>query len=253
MARSACAIQAFIEDDLETTGSGGRAGRSRTGGLVAVLEAVSGVTRRPSRGFGADARHVETEGSLHVPVAHVQFDATESAGEGGPGIEALHLHLDQVLRRVHELRVQAEAEPVEGAGLGRLDRLSPKLRREIEQAIEMTKDNTGLTLSVAFDYGGRDEIVEATRRIVAEGIPAEQIDETLFVRYLQTPTIPDPDLLIRTGGESRISNFLLWQSAYSEFYSTSVHWPDFDEQEMERALEAFRFRKRRFGSLSLEE
>ena len=137
--------------------------------------------------------------------------------------------------------------------LGRLDRLSPKLRQEIQQAIEMTKDNTGLTLSVAFDYGGRDEIVDATRRIVAAGIPAEEIDESLFNRYLQTPTVPDPDLVIRTGGEFRISNFLLWQSAYSEFYSTSVHWPDFDEQEMERALEAFRLRKRRFGSLSPEE
>ena len=137
--------------------------------------------------------------------------------------------------------------------LGRLDRLSPKLRQEIQQAIEMTKDNTGLTLSVAFDYGGRDEIVDATRRIVAAGIPAEEIDESLFNRYLQTPTVPDPDLVIRTGGEFRISNFLLWQSAYSEFYSTPVHWPDFDEQEMERALEAFRLRKRRFGSLSPEE
>ena len=137
--------------------------------------------------------------------------------------------------------------------LGRLDRLSSKLRLEIEQAIEMTKDNTGLTLSVAFDYGGRDEIVEATRRIVAAGIPAEQIDERLFGRYMQTPVVPDPDLVIRTGGEFRISNFLLWQSAYSEFYSTPVHWPDFDEQEMERALEAFRLRKRRFGSLSPEE
>ena len=136
---------------------------------------------------------------------------------------------------------------------GRLDRLSPELRREIDEAVDLTKDNSGLTLSVAFDYGGRDEIVEATRRIVAAGIPAEQIDEETFSRYLLTPSIPDPDLVIRTAGEFRISNFLLWQSAYSEFYSTAVHWPDFDEQEIERALEAFRRRKRRFGALASEE
>ena len=136
--------------------------------------------------------------------------------------------------------------------LGRLDRLVPSLRWEIEQAIEMTKQNTGLTLSVAFDYGGRDDIVRAARRIVSEGILPEAIDENLFGRHLQTLDIPDPDLVIRTGGEFRISNFLLWQSAYSEIYSTPVNWPDFGEQEMEQALEVFRLRKRRFGSLSAE-
>ena len=168
-------------------------------------------------------------------------------------LEEVLVLLELLAKAVRDETADLHRNDVRILHLGRLDRLSPKLRREIEQAIEMTKDNTGLTLSIAFDYGGRDEIVEATRRIVAEGIPAEQIDETLFGRYLQTPTIPDPDLLIRTGGESRISNFLLWQSAYSEFYSTPVHWPDFDEQEMERALEAFRLRRRRFGSLSPEE
>ena len=137
--------------------------------------------------------------------------------------------------------------------MGRLDRLPTEMRREIEEAVELTKNNTGLTLSVAFDYGGRDEIVQATRSIVAAGTPAEEIDEALFSRYLLSRFVPDPDLVIRTGGEFRISNFLLWQTAYSEFYSTPAHWPDFDEEEIERALEAFRQRKRRFGTLLQEE
>ena len=137
--------------------------------------------------------------------------------------------------------------------MGRLDRLPSEIRREIEEARELTENNTGLTLSVAFDYGGRDEIVQAARNIVAAGTPADEIDETLFSRYLPSNSIPDPDLVIRTGGEFRISNFLLWQTAYSEFYSTPVQWPDFDEEEIELALEAYRQRKRRFGTLAPEE
>lgn len=133
--------------------------------------------------------------------------------------------------------------------IGRLDRLSSVLQDEIGRAIETTKHNTGLTLSIAFDYGGRDEIVNAVRRVVASGVSPSEIDENFFAQYLQTTDIPDPDLIVRTGGESRISNFLLWQSAYSEFYTTPVHWPDFDEKEVERALEAFQSRKRRYGSL----
>jgi undecaprenyl diphosphate synthase len=133
--------------------------------------------------------------------------------------------------------------------LGRLDRLAPALQEQIRKGVETTSANTGLTLSVAFDYGGRAEIVEATRRIVKAGIPAEQIDEQLFARYLFSPCVPDADLVIRTGGEFRISNFLLWQAAYSEFYSTPVNWPDFGEAEAARALEAYRQRHRRFGNV----
>ena len=137
--------------------------------------------------------------------------------------------------------------------MGRLDRLSSSLREGINEAIKLTKENTGLTLCVAFDYGGRDEIVQAARRIAAAGLPVDEINEEVFPRYLLSPSIPDPDLVIRTGGEFRMSNFLLWQSAYSEFYSTSVRWPDFDEAEIDNALEAYRGRKRRFGALTPEE
>ena len=167
-------------------------------------------------------------------------------------LEEVSVLLGLLSEAVREETAELHRSNVRIRHLGRLDRLVPSLRGGIEQAIEMTKQNTGLTLSIAFDYGGRDDIVRATRRIVAEGISPEAIDESLFGRHLQTLDIPDPDLVIRTGGEFRISNFLLWQSAYSEFYSTPVNWPDFDEQEMEQALEAFRLRKRRFGSLSAE-
>lgn len=133
--------------------------------------------------------------------------------------------------------------------VGRLDRMPPGYREEIEQAVALTANNTGITFGVAFNYGGRDEIVEAARRIVADRVPTEEIDEKLVSKYMFCPLLPDPDLVIRTGGEFRISNFLLWQAAYSEFYSTPITWPDFDEAEADRALETYARRNRRFGRL----
>jgi len=133
--------------------------------------------------------------------------------------------------------------------LGRLDRLSQKLRDKVLGAVELTKNNTGLTLCLAFDYGGRDEIVQAARRIATAGIADDNIDESEFVRHLYTPEIPDPDLVIRTGGESRLSNFLLWETAYSELYFTAVLWPDFGRKEIEEALSEYKRRQRRFGKI----
>ena len=133
--------------------------------------------------------------------------------------------------------------------LGKLDRLSQKLREKVQAAVELTKNNTGLTLCLAFDYGGRDEIVQAARRIASAGIPGDNIDESVFARYLHSPDIPDPDLFIRTGGESRLSNFLLWQAAYSELYFTPVLWPDFGHKDVEEALSEYRRRQRRFGKI----
>jgi len=133
--------------------------------------------------------------------------------------------------------------------LGRLDRLSHKLREKVRAAVELTKNNTGLTLCLAFDYGGRDEIVQATRRIASAGIPGNNIDESVFARYLYLSDIPDPDLVIRTGGESRLSNFLLWQAAYSELYFTPVLWPDFGLKDVEEALSEYKRRQRRFGKI----
>jgi undecaprenyl diphosphate synthase len=150
--------------------------------------------------------------------------------------------IDRELNALHENGVRLRH-------LGSLDPLSPDLQRRIRDAIELTKDNKGLTVCVAFNYGGRAEIVEAARRAVRDGLSAEQIDEATFGRYLETGGLPDPDLVIRTAGELRISNFLLWQAAYAEFYATPAYWPDFNEAEIDRALEAYALRSRRFGGL----
>ena len=131
--------------------------------------------------------------------------------------------------------------------LGRVDRLSAELRDELEQAVEMTADNTGLTLGIAFDYGGRAEIVQAAKRMVEETVSADEVDQQLFAGFLYTSDMPDVDLLIRTGGDFRISNFLLWQTAYSEFYSSETWWPDFFGEHIDDAFDAFNERQRRFG------
>lgn len=131
--------------------------------------------------------------------------------------------------------------------IGRLEELPQNLRQVINWAVELTKNNTRMTLSLAFNYGGRAEIVDAARRLIIDGIPPQNIDEKLFNSYLYTAGLPDVDLVIRTADELRLSNFLIWQSAYSEYYFTSVLWPDFDKKELERALLAYSQRQRRFG------
>ena len=133
--------------------------------------------------------------------------------------------------------------------LGRLHELPKGLQRAISKAVESTRNNTGMTLSLAFNYGGRAEILDAVRGIIAEGVPPEKLDEKLFNSYLYTTDIPDVDLLIRTADELRLSNFLLWQAAYAEYYFTKVLWPDFNHEEVDRALLAYSQRQRRFGGL----
>ena len=134
--------------------------------------------------------------------------------------------------------------------IGRIDRISESLSRSIKKAEDITRNNEALILNVAFDYGGRSEIVDAIRKLISDGINYEQIDEEQVSKYLYTNGIPDPDLIIRTAGELRLSNFLLWQSAYSEYYCTQTLWPDFDEDDIDEALEAYSRRQRRFGGRS---
>lgn len=147
---------------------------------------------------------------------------------------------------------QAEALHRDGVRLlhiGRLDRISRLLRRKIENVIKLTQFNTGLTLVLAFDYGGRSEIIEAIRKLINNGQDAENIDEKTFEKFLYTSEIPEPDLIIRTAGEMRLSNFLIWQSAYSEYYATETLWPDFDKSEVKQALNAYKQRHRSFGKI----
>lgn len=160
--------------------------------------------------------------------------------------ELLREALASVTRELHENNVRI-------LHMGRQDRLAPDLRSGIQDAVALTAGNTGLTLNVAFDYGGRADIVEAARKVIRAGIKDDGLDEQVFAGYLYSEGIPDPDLIVRTGGDFRISNFMLWQSAYSEFYSTPVLWPDFDEQAIANALDAYRLRKRRFGRVTDED
>ncbi len=161
--------------------------------------------------------------------------------------------IDGLLNLVEE-SIEQEAAELHQNGirirhLGRLENLPEGLQRAIKKAVELTKDNKGMTVSFAFDYGGRAEIVDAVRRIIEEGVPPEKINEKLFEGYLYTAGLPEVDLLIRTAGELRISNFLIWQTAYSEYYFAEVFWPDFDSKEIDKALLAYGRRQRRFGAL----
>jgi len=148
--------------------------------------------------------------------------------------------IDRELRELNDNGVQIRH-------IGRLDQIAPALQKKIKYACDFTKNNHRLILNVAFNYGGRDEIVQAVRRIVSEGIPADQITEELLNSHMYTGDLPDPDLIIRTSGELRISNFLIWQGAYAEYYVTPTYWPDFDKQELHKALDEYNHRKRRFG------
>jgi undecaprenyl diphosphate synthase len=121
------------------------------------------------------------------------------------------------------------------------------------EAQELTRNNTGITLCIAFSYGGRAEIVDAVKRMIAEGIDPKTIDEATFGTYLNTNGVPDPDLVIRTAGELRLSNFLIWQAAYAEFYSTPTCWPDFDREALYQALVEYSRRNRKFGGILPEE
>lgn len=133
--------------------------------------------------------------------------------------------------------------------MGDRSAVSEKVRQAWNQAEEMTKDNPGLTLTVAFNYGGRWDIVQACKRALADGIAPQALSEDNLSRYMALAHAPDPDLFIRTGGEIRVSNFLLWQLAYAEFYFTDCLWPDFDAAELDKAITAYAGRDRRFGGV----
>lgn len=152
--------------------------------------------------------------------------------------------LDEVIdREVHELHENG----VKLQHLGRLERLRPRLQEKVRDAIELTQDNERLVLNVAWNYGGRDEIVCAIQNMLEDGVRPEEVNEALVNRYLYTSDCPDPDLVIRTSGEFRVSNFLIWQAAYAEWYVTPTYWPDFGPEQLLDSLKEFAQRERRFG------
>ena len=127
--------------------------------------------------------------------------------------------------------------------------MAPPLRHRIKEVIEKTMGNSGAVASFAFDYGGRAEIIQATRKLMKSSLTPDEVDEETFAKYLYSAGIPDVDLLIRTGGEMRLSNFLLWQASYAELYFTDTLWPDFSGADIEKALTEYARRQRRFGGL----
>lgn len=150
--------------------------------------------------------------------------------------------LDRELNNLHKNGVQLRH-------IGRLDGIDKRLQQKVQEAIKLTKGNQTLILNVAFNYGGRDEILQAVKKIVANGENIEDLNDDLFSKYLFTAGSPDPDLIIRTSGEFRISNFLIWQGAYAEWYFTPTYWPDFNKEKLLQALLAYNERDRRYGKV----
>lgn len=156
------------------------------------------------------------------------------------------------LMRILSSTIDREVQPLHEAGvrlryIGQLDALDARLRRKIDSAIELTRDNDRMTVCVAFNYGSRAELVDAVRRMVADGINPDDVTERKLSDYLYTRELPDPDLIIRTGGDQRVSNFLLWQAAYAEYVFSDTYWPDFCERDVDAALAAYAQRTRNFG------
>lgn len=153
--------------------------------------------------------------------------------------------------------IEREIRPLHEAGVrlryvGRLDVLEPPIRRQVQRAVDLTAKNDKMTVCVAFNYGGRADIVDAVRELVAQDIAPEDVTEDRIAEHLCTTDLPDPDLIIRTGGEQRLSNFLIWQAAYAEYHFTDTYWPDFGERDIDLALAAYAARDRRYGGLSTD-
>jgi undecaprenyl diphosphate synthase len=179
-----------------------------------------------------------------IKILTIYAFSTENWGRPEAEVRGLMNILESVIDR--ELN-QLHAHGVQLRHIGRPEGLSDLLQRKVRRAVELTRNNDQLILNVAFNYGGRQELIRAFRRIIEDGVPPGEIDETLIDYYLYTAGQPDPDLVVRTGGEMRLSNFLLWQVSYAEYYSTPVFWPDFDREELLKAIRHFAHRERRYG------
>ncbi len=173
--------------------------------------------------------------------------STENWGRPVEEVRGLMRILEDVIDR--ELK-ELHQEGVQLRHIGRLDRIKPSLKRKVLNAIELTKNNQRLILNIAFNYGGRDEIIFAIRKIIEDGVSPDEVTSEMVSQYLFTAGVPDPDLIIRTSGELRGSNFLIWQGAYAEWYFTPVYWPDFGKEELRKALDEYSQRDRRYGHVN---
>ncbi|HSV86027.1 MAG TPA: polyprenyl diphosphate synthase [Levilinea sp.] len=211
--------------------------------------AARGLPRLAGHRAGTENLRTIITASVEIGIKYLTIYAFSTENWGRPRDEVSGLMfiladvIDRELTELHEEGVQLRH-------IGRLERLEPGLRKKVVRAIELTQHNDRLVLSVAFNYGGRDEIIHAIRDMVAAGLKPEEISEEVVDRYLYTAGIPDPDLIIRTSGEMRLSNFLIWQAAYAEWYVTPTLWPDFGKEELLKAINDFALRDRRYGRLS---
>jgi undecaprenyl diphosphate synthase len=211
-----------------------------------------GLPRTAGHRAGTDATRKIVRACGELGVSYLTVYVFSSENWGRPKIEVsmlMELLVEMTRREIENLN----ANNVRLQTVGDISRLPSKTKKALLDGIETTKNNTGLTLVLAVSYGGRAEIVTAAKRIAADaardpGLLAK-LDEKVFSRYLYTADIPDPELIVRTGGECRISNFLLWQAAYAELYITDVLWPDFDKECLVKAIEEFNRRDRRFGKV----
>ena len=229
--------------------------RAEVPGHVAIIMDGNGRWAR-GRGWSRSEGHrLGTENVRRVVralarrgVGYVTIYAFSTENWDRPAHE-VHSLMELLGRTIESETAVLHAEGVRIRHLGRLDRLPESLQEAVERSVELTRHNTTINLSVAFDYGGREEIVGAARRLIESGVDAHDLTEQMLAAELYTAGMPDPDLIIRTAGEMRLSNFLLWQSAYAEYYSTSTLWPDFDETDLELALKEYERRQRRFGRI----
>jgi len=207
-----------------------------------------GLPRLNGHQVGAENMHRMVEYLNEYPIKYVTLYGFSTENWSRPEEEVTGLFrilvefIEKTASEIHQKGVKLRH-------LGRLDALPEDLHLAINRAVELTKNNSRMTLSVAFNYGGRAEILDAVSHLIAEGISPQNINEELFDRYLYTAGLPSVDLLIRTGDELRFSNFLIWQTAYSEYYLTKVLWPDFGKKDIDKALTSYIQRKRRFGGL----
>jgi len=212
-----------------------------------------GISRNVGHRKGLDALRTVIRSANNLGVRWLTLYAFSLENWNRPKLEVASLM--GLLERYLELEIDEVMEKgIRLRSIGRPERLPARLRKKVDQAIERTQENSNMTLVFALSYGGRSEIVDAARKLLRDAelgkIDPESLDEKTFAAYLYDPEVPDPDLLIRTGSELRVSNFLLWQIAYTEIYSTDVMWPDFGERELKDAIRDYQSRERRFGLTS---
>ncbi len=199
-------------------------------------------------GHRAGTRNIRRvlEEAVRIGIKVLTIYAFSTENWGRPRAEVSHL-MRLISESIRNELDELDAQGVQIRHSGRLAGVSAYLQKQIRGAIERTQHNDRIILNVAFNYGGRAEIIDAIKHIIEDGVKPEDVDEALVGRYLYTAGLPDPDMIIRTGGEYRLSNFLIWQAAYAEYYATPTFWPDFDEAELRMAIAVYQSRERRFG------